>query len=86
MIHSMTGFGRRDVEVDALPLSVEIRTVNHRHLDVSIRVPKLLSSLEAPLRKHLQGRFARGKVDVTVSFAPNAAPRAQLELDRELVA
>ncbi len=82
----MTGFGRRDLEVEAVPLSVEIRSVNHRHLDVSVRLPRLLSALETPLRKRLQGRFGRGKVDVTVAFAPGSGPQASLEFDRTLVA
>ncbi len=86
MIRSMTGYGGRDLDVDGVTLSVEIRTVNHRHLDASIRLPRLFSSLESPLKKRLAGRFGRGKVDVTVSFPGNAAGRARLEFDRELVA
>lgn len=81
MIHSMTGFGRVDLEIDDLPVYVEVRSVNHRHLDVSLRVPRLFSALEPALKKRLRGRFQRGKVDASVAFPQNASPRARLVLD-----
>lgn len=86
MIRSMTGFGRSELEIEGIGVSIEVRTVNHRHLDVSVRLPRLLSALEAPLKKQLRAFYARGRIDATISFAPNAAPRARLELDREVVA
>ncbi|MCP3983961.1 MAG: YicC family protein [bacterium] len=84
MIHSMTGFGRVDLEIDGLPIFVEVRSVNHRHLDVSVRVPRLFSVLEPALKKRLRSRFQRGKVDASVAFPQNASPRARLVLDVEV--
>jgi uncharacterized protein (TIGR00255 family) len=82
----MTGFGRRDLEIEGVSVSIEVRSVNHRHLDVSVRLPRLLAGLEGPLKKRLQSSFSRGKVDATIAFGQNSMPRARLELDREVVA
>jgi len=84
VIHSMTGFGRVDLELEGLPIYVEVRSVNHRHLDVSLRVPRVFSALEPGLKKRLRGRFRRGKVDASVAFPQNASPRARLVLDAEV--
>ncbi len=80
----MTGFGRAQLEAGGVALVVELRSVNHRHLDLSLRLPRPLAGLEAELRRTLAARFARGKLDVVVAAAPGAA-RAELELDRALV-
>lgn len=84
MIRSMTGFGRASFDAEGVGFTAEVRTVNHRHLDVSVRLPRHLSALEAELRQTLRERFDRGKVDLFVAFAPGAAPKTDLELDREL--
>jgi uncharacterized protein (TIGR00255 family) len=83
MIHSMTGFGRASFRVGDTTFEIEVRSVNQRHLDARVRVPRALASLEHELRARIQERFLRGKLDCTVS-APggeNLAPR--LEVDRE---
>ena len=79
----MTGFGRAQLEAGGVGLAVELRSVNHRHLDLSVRLPRALGGLEAPLRRELGARFARGKLDLVVSVATGAS-RAELELDRAL--
>jgi uncharacterized protein (TIGR00255 family) len=84
VIRSMTGFGRSDFELEGVLFSLEIRTVNHRHLDVSIRLPRLFSTSEAGLRLLLQGHFRRGKVDVSVTARSGSAVRAEPEIDREV--
>ncbi len=83
MIRSMTGFGRAAFEVEGVGFSVEIRSVNHRHLDASVRLPRLLSALETEVKRRLRARFGRGKVDVSVGFAQAAGP-GDLELDRDV--
>ena len=85
MIRSMTGFGRAGFEQDEVGFEVELRSVNHRHLDIHVRLPRVLSGLEAKVRAPLQGRFGRGKVDVSVSSKGGASPPAQLEVDFEKV-
>ena len=68
MIYSMTGFGRARREAEGLGLEVEIRSVNHRHLDLRVRLPRILADQESILKKRIQTGLSRGKVDVTVSL------------------
>ncbi len=86
MIRSMTGFGRVELDLEGLPLSVEVRTVNHRHLDVSVRTPRLFSALETGLKAKLRQRFQRGRVDATIALPPNSGPKARLQLDLDVAA
>lgn len=76
MIRSMTGFGRAEGTGPAFVLTVEVRSVNHRHLDVSLRLPATLAALEPPARRLVQGRLERGRVDVTVQVTPQGGPAA----------
>jgi uncharacterized protein (TIGR00255 family) len=73
VIHSMTGFGRAAREVDGIGFDVEVRSVNHRHLDLRVRLPRILSDRENAFKQRVQGKIARGKVEVVVNLAPNAA-------------
>lgn len=66
-MRSMTAYGRGQSIKEGISLTAEVKTVNHRFLDVSIRLPKSLLSLEVPLRKRLIERFTRGRVDVSIS-------------------
>ncbi|MDX1648507.1 MAG: YicC/YloC family endoribonuclease [Myxococcota bacterium] len=84
MIRSMTGFGRAAFAVEGVSFTVEVRTVNHRHLDLAVRLPRPLASLEPDVRRVLRERFDRGKVDLSAGFAPGAPPRSDLQIDREL--
>ncbi len=80
----MTGFGRGVADVAGQSLVVELRSVNHRHSDVSVRLPRTLSALEPELRRSLSQRFSRGKLDVSVAFGVEGRARPALEFDREL--
>jgi len=77
MARSMTGFGRAEVRGDMLVVSVEARSVNHRHLDVALRLPRALAALELDARRVVAGRVERGRVDVTVQVAPVAGQPTQ---------
>jgi len=70
MIRSMTGFGRAEVRGDTLAVVVEARSVNHRHLDVALRLPRSLAALEVEARKLIAGRLERGRIDATVVASP----------------
>lgn len=85
MIHSMTGFGRARRDIEGLGLEVEIRSVNHRHLDLRIRLPRLLIDQETTLKKLLQVDLSRGKVEVTVNLTTSAAA-TMLEIDDGIAA
>ncbi len=86
MIRSMTGFGRAAFEAAGASFAIELRCVNQRNLDLSVRLPRSFNALEPELRKALSQRFARGKVELGVALAVGTAPRAELEVDRVLVA
>ena len=68
MVKSMTGFGRCEVTEEQWKMTVEIKAVNHRYLDVSVKVPKKLSIFESSIRSVLKEYMERGKVDVFVSY------------------
>jgi uncharacterized protein (TIGR00255 family) len=68
MVNSMTGFGRGEFSTGNTSISVEVRSVNHRYSDFSIRMPKNLSFLEDRIRRYVQSRVSRGRVDVYVSY------------------
>jgi uncharacterized protein (TIGR00255 family) len=83
VILSMTGFGRATREVDGLSLEVEARSVNHRHLDLRVRMPKLLADRESEVKQQIQGRMCRGKVDVTINLTAGSTT-TQLEIDQAI--
>ncbi len=68
MLLSMTGFGRGEARTARGVLEVEIRSVNHRFSEISIRLPKPLSLLEGRVRERLGSRLSRGKVTVSISL------------------
>ena len=67
-MYSMTGYGRGSAMRDGREMTVEIKSVNHRFLDVSMRLPRHLTFLEDPLRRFLGGKLSRGHVDVFVNY------------------
>ena len=82
MIRSMTGYGRAEVAGLRLSLSVECKSLNHRHLDIALRLPRALSALELDARRVIQGAVQRGRVEVSVSVAPlEGAPSADLTIN-----
>ena len=68
MLRSMTGFGRYEITTDDCKISVEMKSVNHRYLDLSIKMPRQFNPFEAELRNQLKSDIQRGKVDVYVSY------------------
>jgi uncharacterized protein (TIGR00255 family) len=76
MIRSMTGYGRAEISTEAGRWSAEIRSVNHRFCEISLRVPRFVQHLEQKARTLVQDRLARGKVTVSVNFEGQASPEA----------
>ncbi len=68
MIRSMTGYGAAEVATEAGRLSAEIRSVNHRYCEISLRLPRSITGLEGPVRQFLTERLSRGKINLTVSW------------------
>ena len=77
MIRSMTGFGRADVSTDVCTIGVEARSVNHRHLDLALRLPRSLASLEPRVRRMLSQRLERGRIDLSVQLGPGTGGSLQ---------
>ena len=68
MIRSMTGYGRAELANDDMKITVEIKSVNNRYLDIGIKMPRQLGMLEASIRSELKKYIKRGKVDVYISY------------------
>ena len=68
MIKSMTGFGRCEICEDNRKFTVEMKSVNHRYLDVNLKMPKKLNFFEAAIRNLLKEYIQRGKVDVFITY------------------
>ena len=84
MIHSMTGYAVASADSPRGALTLELRSVNSRFLDLQFRVTEELRAAEPMLRELITGRIARGKVDCRVSFG-NAVPQAQQQLNSEAI-
>ncbi len=68
MIKSMTGFGRAEVVEGSKKFTVEMKSVNHRYMDVNIKMPKKLNFFESSIRSELKNYMQRGKVDLFISY------------------
>lgn len=67
MVRSMTGFGRSQSSMDGRDITVEIKSVNHRYFDCSVRLPRIYSFLEEFIKTRVQERVARGKIEIYIS-------------------
>jgi uncharacterized protein (TIGR00255 family) len=81
----MTAFSHREETTDNGVLIWELRSVNHRFSEVSLRLPEDLRNLEPKIREHIAARVKRGKVDACLRFQPTGQEGQALELDLELV-
>ena len=84
MIKSMTGYGRGEHEADGRKFSVEIKAVNHRYNDISIRLPRSMNYLEDKIRKTLTKKIMRGKTDVFITFENNSQEGKNININKEL--
>jgi uncharacterized protein (TIGR00255 family) len=81
----MTGFGRAAVEFAGVAYQIEVRSVNHRHLDVRVRLPRSLSGLEADLKSRMQQALGRGKVDMNLQ-AQEGLSLGSVQIDLDVAA
>lgn len=84
MIKSMTGFGRAEVIEGNRKFTVEMKSVNHRYLDINIKMPKKLSFFESNIRNLLKEYIQRGKVDVFIGYEDYSEDNFSLKYNREL--
>ena len=84
MVRSMTGFGRASAQSGQYRLGVEVRTVNHRFLDVAVRLPREYAGLEERIRRAVAQHIERGRVDVSVRVDRLTSPVRAVHVDTEL--
>lgn len=85
MAVSMTGFGRATLLQDGRELTVELRSVNHRYLDITFRMPRHIGFIEDQLRRGLQDSLSRGHVDVFVNYRNTRTDARKVEVDKALL-
>ncbi len=86
MIKSMTGFGRYEIAEGERKITVEMKSVNHRYLDVSIKMPKKLSFFETAIRSELKNYIQRGKVDVFITYEDFTESNICVKYNKEVAA
>lgn len=84
MIKSMTGFGRCEVAENNRKFTVEMKAVNHRYLDVNIKMPKSLNFFESAIRSELKNYIARGKVDVFITYEDLSENTSTVRYNKEV--
>lgn len=82
---SMTGYGEASQNLQGARITVQIRSVNHRHLDLQVRTPREYMSFEEDIRKLLRERIARGRIDLFVNRYAAKGQSRKLEMDEALI-
>ena len=86
MIKSMTGYGRAREVLNKRDITVEVRSVNNRYLDCTVKMPRMYAFAEDAVKQHVQKAISRGKVDVFITVDASAADVAKVTVNRELAA
>ena len=84
MIRSMTGYGKSILSIDGREYQVEIKSVNHRYLDISIKMPKMLSCFEENIKKQVSEKLKRGKIDIFITFENSSQNGKNVSINKEL--
>ena len=84
MIKSMTGFGRSELSDEKRKITFEMKSVNHRYLDVNIKMPKKMNFFEAAIRNELKNYIQRGKVDIFINFEDFSENNVSVRYNRDI--
>ncbi len=84
MIKSMTGYGKGTLSTENREYQIEIKSVNHRYLDINIKLPKTLSYLEESIKKQISEKIKRGKIDVFLTYENNSEEGKNVKINKEL--
>ena len=85
MIKSMTGYGRARQELHKRDITVEVRSVNNRYLDCTVKMPRMYAFAEDAVKKHVQQAVSRGKVDVFITVDATAADVVKVAVNLSLI-
>ncbi len=81
---SMTGFGKAKYEQDGRLYNIEIKSVNHKYCDISIRMPRCISYLEEKVKKEITSKVSRGKVDIFINFCNYSEKGRDIKINTDL--
>jgi uncharacterized protein (TIGR00255 family) len=84
MIQSMTGFGRGEASSENYKITIEMKSVNHRYCDISVRLPRKLNYFETIIRNQVKGFASRGKIDVFVGFEDITGKSSAIHYNKEV--
>lgn len=83
-MNSMTGFGKSKLEKNGREYSIEIKSVNHRYCDISVRLPKSISFYENEIKKYVSQRVSRGKIDIFIDYTNYSAEEKSVYINKDL--
>ena len=84
MLKSMTGYGRSKLQFDGKEYTIEIKSVNHRFIDVCVKTPRNISYIEDKIKKIVLNSVSRGKIDIYISSANVGASTERIFINKEL--
>lgn len=84
MIKSMTGYGKSTLSQNLRDYQIEIKSVNHRYLDINVRIPRSISYLEEDIKKEISNKVKRGKIDVFIIFDNNSDEGKNIQINTEI--
>lgn len=84
MIKSMTGYGKAQLNIESREYQVEIKSVNHRYVDISVKMPRTLFGFEEAIKKQISEKIKRGKIDVFITFDNNSQEGKIVNINQEL--
>ena len=80
----MTGYGKANLSQKEREYEVEIKSVNHRYLDISVKMPRVLSYLEEEVKKEIASKVKRGKIDVFINFENSSTEGKEIKINTEI--
>ena len=84
MIKSMTGYGKSVLNTESKKYQIEIKSVNHRYLDITVKIPRVLNYLEEYIKKEISQKIKRGKIDVYINFNDESQDGKSIVLNKQL--
>ena len=84
MIKSMTGYGKSSLCINSREYQIEIKAVNHKYIDVNIKLPRIISYLEDEVRKYIISKIKRGKIDIIITFENYGKDGNNIKINTEL--